>query len=105
MPTLVLLRHGQSQWNLENRFTGWVDVPLSPRGEAEARAAGEKLCGRRIDTVYASVLQRAIQTADLALAAGGFGTLPTVRDAALNERMYGDLQGLNKAEAAERFTA
>ena len=57
MPDLILLRHGQSQWNLENRFTGWVDVPLSPKGEAEARAAGEKLRGRRIDQLYTSVLQ------------------------------------------------
>ena len=105
MPDLLLLRHGQSQWNLENRFTGWVDVPLSSRGEEEARSAGEKLRGRRIDKVYMSVLRRAIQTADLALAAGGFGALPTERDAALNERMYGDLQGMNKAEAGERFGA
>src|SRR5689334_13174834 len=66
MPDLILLRHGESQWNLENRFTGWVDVPLSPRGEAEARAAGAKLRGRRIDHVYTSVLQRAIETARLA---------------------------------------
>src|SRR5258706_15304197 len=105
MPDLLLLRHGQSQWNLENRFTGWVDVPLSPRGEEEARAAGAKLCGRRIDAVFISVLKRAIQTADLALEAGGFGPLPTTRDPALNERMYGDLQGMNKAEVAERFGA
>jgi 2,3-bisphosphoglycerate-dependent phosphoglycerate mutase len=105
MPDLLLLRHGQSQWNLENRFTGWVDVPLSPRGEEEARVAGEKLRGRRIDEVYTSVLKRAIQTADIALAAGGFPPLPTERDPALNERMYGELQGTNKAEAAERFGA
>ena len=103
MPELILLRHGQSQWNLENRFTGWVDVPLSARGEEEARAAGAKLRGRRIDKVYTSVLRRAIDTATLALAAGAFGALPIVRDAALNERMYGDLQGLNKAEAAKEF--
>jgi 2,3-bisphosphoglycerate-dependent phosphoglycerate mutase len=105
MPDLILLRHGQSQWNLENRFTGWVDVPLSPRGEAEARTAGAKLRGRRIDQVYTSVLRRAIETADLALAEAGIGPLPTERDAALNERMYGDLQGMNKAEATERFGA
>ncbi len=100
---MILLRHGQSQWNLENRFTGWVDVPLSPKGEAEARAAGEKLRGRTIDKLYTSVLKRAIDTADLALAAAGISGLPTVRDAALNERMYGDLQGMNKAEAAQRW--
>jgi 2,3-bisphosphoglycerate-dependent phosphoglycerate mutase len=103
MPDLILLRHGQSQWNLENRFTGWVDVPLSPRGEEEARAAGEKLRGRRVDEMFTSVLKRAIDTATLALEAAGIGPVPTVRDAALNERMYGDLQGLDKAEAARRF--
>src|SRR5438034_4770846 len=67
MPDLLLLRHGQSQWNLENRFTGWIDVPLSPRGEAEARAAGEKLRGRRINKLFISVLVRATETARLAL--------------------------------------
>jgi 2,3-bisphosphoglycerate-dependent phosphoglycerate mutase len=103
MPDLILLRHGQSQWNLENRFTGWVDVPLSPRGEEEARAAGEKLRGRRIDLVFTSVLKRAIDTATLALQTAGIGPVPVVRDAALNERMYGDLQGLDKGEAARRF--
>jgi 2,3-bisphosphoglycerate-dependent phosphoglycerate mutase len=103
MPELILLRHGQSQWNLENRFTGWVDVPLSPRGEEEARIAGTKLAGHRIDILYTSVLQRAIDTARLALASAGISDVPTVRDAALNERMYGDLQGKNKAEAAAEF--
>jgi 2,3-bisphosphoglycerate-dependent phosphoglycerate mutase len=105
MPDLILLRHGESQWNLENRFTGWVDVPLSAKGEAEARAAGEKLRGRRIDQMYTSVLARAIETARLALETAGIGGVPTARDAALNERMYGDLQGLNKAEAARQFGA
>ena len=105
MADLILLRHGQSQWNLENRFTGWIDVPLAPRGEAEARAAGEKLRGRKIDHVYLSVLRRAIDTAHLALETAGLGELPTTYDAALNERMYGDLQGLNKAEAAQQFGA
>ena len=105
MPDLILLRHGQSQWNLENRFTGWVDVPLSPRGEAEARTAGEKLRGRRIDKVYTSVLVRAIDTARRALEAAGIGPVPMERDAALNERLYGDLQGLNKAETAARYGA
>ena len=103
MPELILLRHGQSQWNLENRFTGWVDVPLSPKGEAEARAAGEKLRGHRIDKLFISVLKRAIDTATLALEAAGMARPPEERDAALNERMYGDLQGLNKAEAAKRW--
>src|SRR2546428_188080 len=105
MPDLLLLRHGQSQWNLENRFTGWIDVPLSPRGEAEARAAGEKLRGRKIDKLYTSVLVRATETARLALEAAGIAQLPTECDAALNERMYGELQGMNKAEAAARFGA
>src|SRR5213592_2044448 len=99
MPDLLLLRHGQSQWNLENRFTGWIDVPLSPRAE------GEKLRGRRIDEVFTSVLVRATETARLALETAGIGPLPTESDAALNERMYGELQGKNKAEAAERFGA
>jgi 2,3-bisphosphoglycerate-dependent phosphoglycerate mutase len=105
MSELILLRHGQSQWNLENRFTGWIDVPLSAKGEAEARAAGEKLRGRRIDKVYTSVLKRAIDTATLALEAAGLGTPPIERDQALNERMYGDLQGLDKAESAEKWGA
>jgi 2,3-bisphosphoglycerate-dependent phosphoglycerate mutase len=103
MSELILLRHGQSQWNLENRFTGWVDVPLSPKGEEEARKAGEKLKGRQIDEVFTSVLKRAIDTTDLAFEAAGIGARPTTRDAALNERMYGDLQGLNKAEAAKKW--
>jgi len=105
MPELILLRHGESQWNLENRFTGWIDVPLSPRGEEEARKAGEKLRGHRIDKLYTSVLARAIETARLTLMVAGIGALPTERDPALNERMYGDLQGLNKAEAAQQFGA
>lgn len=103
MAKLVLVRHGQSQWNLENRFTGWVDVPLSAKGEDEARAAGTKLRGRRIDVLFTSVLRRAIDTATLALDAAGIANLPTERDQALNERMYGDLQGLNKAEAAVKW--
>lgn len=103
MGLLVLLRHGESQWNLENRFTGWVDVDLSPKGEVEARQAGEKLKDTPIDKVYTSVLKRAIRTADMALAVGGKTNLPTERDQALNERHYGDLQGLNKAETATKF--
>jgi bisphosphoglycerate-dependent phosphoglycerate mutase len=80
-------------------------VPLSPRGEEEARSAGEKLRGRKIDKLYTSVLKRAIDTAEIALETAGIGPLPTERDAALNERMYGDLQGKNKAEAAREFGA
>ena len=105
MPKLILLRHGQSQWNLENRFTGWVDIPLSDAGREEAREAGERLRGMRIDVVYTSVLARAIDTATIALEAGGFGEIPTTRDQALNERNYGDLQGLNKTETAEKYGA
>ncbi len=103
MPILILLRHGESQWNLENRFTGWVDVPLSPRGEKEAREAGEHLQGLPIDLVYTSVLQRAVSTAKIALEAAGKANLPTQSDQALNERHYGDLQGLNKAETATQY--
>src|SRR5262245_20164273 len=105
MSELILLRHGQSQWNLENRFTGWIDVPLSAKGEEEARSAGVKLRGRRIDMLFTSVLRRAIDTATLALEAAGIKNVPTERDQALNERMYGDLQGMNKAEAARRWGA
>jgi len=103
MADLILLRHGQSQWNLENRFTGWVDVPLSERGIQEARAAGAKLRGRRIDRLYTSVLARAVETARLALDEAGVTGVPTIRDVALNERMYGDLQGKNKDEARATF--
>lgn len=103
MPNLILLRHGESQWNLENRFTGWVDVPLSPKGEEEARTAGQYLKDLTIDCVFTSVLQRAINTAAIALETAGKVGLPTVRDQALNERHYGDLQGLNKAETAEQY--
>lgn len=105
MPQLVLIRHGQSQWNLENRFTGWIDIPLSPKGEEEARSAGEKLKGYKFDKVYTSVLQRAIQTYEIAKETAGLGNLPVEKDEALNERMYGDLQGLNKDECRQKFGA
>jgi len=105
MSTLVLLRHGESQWNLENRFTGWVDVPLSPKGEDEARRAGQLLkeLGVKFDVAYTSVLQRAQRTLSMALETAGQPSVPTTQDAALNERHYGDLQGLNKAETAKKF--
>jgi len=104
MPTLVLLRHGQSQWNLENRFTGWVDVDLTAQGEAEAIKGGEllKAAGIRFDRAYTSVLTRAIRTGQMALEADGQGGLPLVRDWRLNERHYGGLTGLNKAETADK---
>jgi 2,3-bisphosphoglycerate-dependent phosphoglycerate mutase len=108
VPDLVLLRHGESTWNAQNRFTGWVDVDLSPTGEAEARAAGRQLAaeeenGLVIDVVHTSVLTRAVRTANLALDELGRSWLPVRRHWRLNERHYGALQGLNKAETAERF--
>ena len=102
MPSLVLLRHGQSQWNLENRFTGWVDVDLTAEGEAQAKQAGGliKATGLAFDRVYTSVLTRAIRTADLALAEADQLWIPMIKDWRLNERHYGALTGLNKAETA-----
>lgn len=104
MPVLVLLRHGQSQWNLENRFTGWVDVDLTPEGEAQARRAGALLraSGVTLDRVHTSLLTRAIRTGNLALEAMGELWLPMAKDWRLNERHYGALTGLNKAETAAR---
>ncbi len=103
MARLVLLRHGESQWNLENRFTGWVDVPLTPKGIQEAKNAGEKLRGFTFDRAFTSVLERANETLRLALDVIGQPKIPIERDKALNERMYGDLQGLNKAETAKKY--
>jgi 2,3-bisphosphoglycerate-dependent phosphoglycerate mutase len=104
MPTLILLRHGQSQWNLENRFTGWVDVDLTPQGEAEAAKGGEliKGCGVHLDRAYTSVLTRAIRTASIALSKAGQGFIPLTKDWRLNERHYGGLTGLDKVETAAR---
>ncbi len=103
MPNLVLLRHGESQWNLENRFTGWVDVPLSPRGEQEAREAGEKLKSYKFDKAFTSVLKRANDTLKIVLKIIGQEHIPVECDRALNERHYGALQGLNKAETAQKY--
>ncbi len=103
MARLVLLRHGESQWNLENRFTGWVDVPLSPRGIQEAKDAGEKLRSFTFDRAFTSVLARANETLRLALEAIGQTDIPVEKDKALNERMYGELQGLNKDETAKKY--
>lgn len=103
MSTLVLLRHGQSQWNLENKFTGWVDVPLTALGEEEAKKAGAKLKGIQFDKAYASNLQRAQRTLALAMEVAGQSGLPVTKHEALNERHYGDLQGLDKAETAKKY--
>ncbi|MEM7741910.1 MAG: 2,3-diphosphoglycerate-dependent phosphoglycerate mutase [Pseudomonadota bacterium] len=104
MPTLAFLRHGQSAWNLENRFTGWVDVPLTDRGVAEARKAGEllKASGVEFDACFTSVLSRAIRTLNIALDSLGEPWLPVVKDWRLNERHYGGLTGLDKKETAEK---
>jgi len=103
MPTLVLLRHGQSQWNLEHRFTGWVDVDLTPEGEAEAVAAGALIAREAIafDRAYVSVLTRAIRSGCVALAAADQLWIPMAKDWRLNERHYGALTGLDKLETAK----
>ena len=107
MPTLVLIRHGQSAWNLENRFTGWWDVPLTDQGVAEATAAGVLLrdCGYDFDRVFTSVQSRAIKTANLLLEAMDRQWLPVVKDWRLNERHYGALTGLDKAETTAEHGA
>lgn len=102
MPILALVRHGQSLWNHENRFTGFVDVPLTEKGRAEARQAAESLKGLKFDVAYTSALTRAQETLGLILESLG-QRIPVIRDAALNERHYGDLQGLNKEDAAKRW--
>lgn len=104
MPTLVLIRHGQSAWNLENRFTGWWDVDVTEQGAAEARAAGELMAAKGLDfdQTFTSLQTRAIKTLDLALEAMGRLWLPVEKDWRLNERHYGGLTGLNKAETAAR---
>jgi 2,3-bisphosphoglycerate-dependent phosphoglycerate mutase len=103
--SLVLLRHGESTWNLENRFTGWTDVPLTETGVQEALAAGRLMRdeGLTFDVVHTSLLLRAIRTTEIALAEMGLHWLPVKRHWRLNERHYGALQGLNKKETAERY--
>ena len=105
MYKLVLVRHGQSTWNLENRFTGWTDVDLTDQGRAEARAAGQLLRegGYEFDLAFTSVLKRAIRTLNIIQAEMDLDWLPVTRAWQLNERHYGALQGLNKAETAEKF--
>jgi 2,3-bisphosphoglycerate-dependent phosphoglycerate mutase len=104
---LVLLRHGQSEWNLKNLFTGWRDVDLTEAGIAEARAAGKKLKaqGIRFDVAFTSVLIRAQRTLDLTLEEMGQTGIPVFKDQALNERDYGDLVGLNKDDARKKWGA
>ncbi len=105
MPTLALVRHGQSLWNLENRFTGWVDVPLTADGEAEAHRGGEAIRehGVQFDVAYTSGLTRARRTLEIIMEVTGQQQLPVISDEALNERHYGDLQGLNKDDMREEY--
>jgi 2,3-bisphosphoglycerate-dependent phosphoglycerate mutase len=103
MATLVIFRHGQSVWNLENKFTGWVDVELTEKGIQEAKHAGEKLKPFKFDLAYASDLKRAQNTLKLALEISNQPHINTTYNKALNERMYGDLQGLDKTETALKF--
>lgn len=104
MSKLILVRHGQSLWNLENRFTGWVDVPLTEQGYAEARQAGERIRGLHIDVAYTSNLSRAQETLRTILETLNL-KVPVIRDQALNERHYGQLQGLNKEQTAVKYGA
>ncbi|MEM9051365.1 MAG: 2,3-bisphosphoglycerate-dependent phosphoglycerate mutase [Bacteroidota bacterium] len=103
MATLVLVRHGQSVWNKENKFTGWVDVDLAEKGIAEAEQAGELLMDYKFDAAYTSVLMRANKTLDIILNKTGQTDIPVTKDKALNERMYGDLQGLNKDDTRAKY--
>ncbi len=105
MPILIIVRHGQSTWNLENRFTGEVDVDLTPQGEEEARNVGRLLRRYHIDLAYTSVLKRAIRTLEIVLSETGNKSIPVTRAAALNERNYGDLQGFNKSEIEKQYGA
>ena len=106
MTILVLIRHGQSLWNAENRFTGWTDIDLSKKGENEAKAAGEKLENVSFDVVHTSALMRAQRTAEIIIKHNKkVQDIPTYKDERLNERHYGSLQGLNKTETAEKYGA
>lgn len=106
MGVLILIRHGQSVWNAENRFTGWTDVELSERGVGEAERAGDLLSDIRFGVVHTSGLIRAQKTAEIIMSRNNVsGKIPVMKDQRLNERHYGDLQGLNKAETAEKHGA
>jgi 2,3-bisphosphoglycerate-dependent phosphoglycerate mutase len=105
MGKLILLRHGESQWNQENRFTGWVDIDLTDKGRKDAYESGKLIKDIPIDIAFTSVLIRAINTLSEALRGAGQELVTIIKDAALNERMYGDLQGLDKAETAEKYGA
>ena len=102
MTKLILVRHGQSQWNLENRFTGWKDVDITELGQEEAREVGIALKHEQIDIAFTSKLKRAQHTLDIILKEIGESEIPVSIDAALNERSYGTLEGLNKAETAKK---
>jgi len=102
---LAIVRHGQSEYNLENKFTGFADVDLTAQGREEAAMCGRKLQKMHFDDCFTSVLKRAIETLHIILETIGQTQLPIYKDAALNERNYGDLQGLNKAETAEKYGA
>ncbi len=103
MSKLTIVRHGQSEWNLQNKFTGWVDVELTEQGREEARRAGEQLKGEAFDEAYTSDLKRAQNTLSMILEVSGQEGIPVTRNEALNERHYGDLQGLDKAETAKKY--
>jgi len=105
MARLIIVRHGQSVWNSENRFTGWVDVDLTEKGKKEAREAGIKLLDYNFDIAFTSDLLRAQKTLDIILKTINQQDIPIIKDEALNERMYGDLQGKNKDEARAEFGA
>jgi len=103
MAQLLIFRHGQSIWNLENKFTGWVDVDLSPKGIEEAKQAGFKIQNLHFDYAYSSSLVRAQNTLKIALKTANQSEIPITFDKALNERMYGDLEGLDKTETAKKY--
>lgn len=103
MGTLILVRHGQSQWNLENRFTGWTDIALTEQGAKDAVLCGKSLKDFHIDHAFVSALQRSQKTYEGIVEGAGWKDIPVIADEKLNERHYGDLQGLNKAEMIKKY--